>query len=103
MKKLYSSKEPFIIQQIKETLEVRGFGVLVKNEGLAGGCGELPCFEIWPEVWVMDDRDYPRAMELVQELLDAQPEHPDWYCSSCGELNGGAFEVCWSCNAEKKD
>lgn len=103
MKKLYAGKEPFIIQRIKETLESRGFNLLIKNESLAGGCGELPCFDIWPEVWILDNEDYVRAMELVNELLGEQPDQPDWYCPSCGELNGGAFEVCWGCEKEKPD
>ena len=84
-------------------LEDEGFGVLLKNAFLGGGAGELPPTDVWPELWVLDDADYDRAMARVQELLAEQTEPaPDWTCPRCGEVIEGQFAQCWNCGAARE-
>ena len=79
----------------------RGIACLVRNRHLAGGVGELPPNEVWPQLWVTDDDDIPAAERLIEELLGLHAEPaPDWRCPRCGETIEGQFAACWNCGAE---
>ena len=60
--------------------------------------GEVPFFETWPQLWVVNDLDYDRARQLI-EAADAESPTEPWACPSCGEKNEGQFSVCWNCGA----
>ena len=100
MKKLYSSEDRFMIQRVKETLEGNGFPCTIKNESLSGGSGELPYFDTWPEVWLLDDNRYDEAVLLLHEQFESEGPQSEWCCPACGEVNGSAFETCWKCGKE---
>ncbi len=90
-------------QYLKGVLESNNIACLLRNEYLSGGAGELPINETWPELWVLNDEDLPRARELVDAALAAgkQPARA-WVCPRCGELLEGQFEFCWNCGAERE-
>lgn len=99
MIKVYSNESSLIVNHIKNLIEAQGISVMLKNEFAQGAVGEIAAFDAWPELWVTEERDAPRALEIVesaQQPLDA----PDWFCHSCGEQNASSFELCWNCQKE---
>jgi hypothetical protein len=86
---------------LKGLLEGENIEVEVRGEFLYGVRGEVPITpDTCPSVWVMDDADYDRAMELVSSFRQEEPPSPikgdAWRCS-CGEENESQFTECWSC------
>lgn len=101
MKKVYGCENSLMATRIQSLLEPEGIRSLIKNQNLSGALGELPINECWPEIWIMDDADYDRAMEIVSTVLsDADIATSPWNCS-CGEKIEGQFTECWNCGKEK--
>ena len=48
-------------------LEANGIETFLKNEFLSGALGELPFQEVAPQVFVLHEKDLPRAVELLAE------------------------------------
>ena len=103
MKKVYTHENRMLVWNLKNILEDARIECHIKNEFLAGGVGELVPTESWPELWVVNDDDFLRAMEFVNKQIDAQGhDQVDWRCPHCDEENGSNFEVCWKCGVERK-
>ncbi|GMG86488.1 DUF2007 domain-containing protein [Biformimicrobium ophioploci] len=100
MKLVYTHENILMAGNIKALLEREGIEVRMKNEYAGGGRGDLPVFDTWPEVWVVDERDYTRAEKIIAQVSQAA-SGVDWHCPRCGEANAQAFEVCWHCQAER--
>lgn len=98
MKKVYTSSDNIQIGFLKEILEARNIQLLVKNEMLLGAAGEIPLTDIWPEIWVMDDRDETLAKTIIEQVLSTTNEHRQWQCSQCGEWIESQFSECWKCS-----
>ncbi len=101
MKKVYIAKNPADAHLLKGLLEGENIPAEVRGEFLYGVRGEVPITpDTCPSVWVTDDADYDRAMELVSSFREGEPTNPIegevWRCS-CGEENEGQFTECWSC------
>ena len=98
MKKLYSAQDPLMIGHLKNVLESQGIDCVVKNTYLAGAVGELPPIECWPELWVVDDAEYPVAAEVLEKALAplGSVKRP-WQCTKCGEEVEGQCTECWNC------
>ena len=100
MRKVYASDNSAIIGHLRQVLEDHAIPCVVRNDFLLGGAGELPVNETWPELWVIDDRDFERARTLVDGIVAAaHKSEPPWRCASCGEQMEGQFTDCWSCGA----
>ena len=102
MKKVYIAKNPADAHLLKGLFEGEDIEAEVRGEFLYGVRGEVPITpDTCPSVWVMDDADYNRAMELVSIFREGEPpnliEGEAWRCS-CGEENEGQFTECWSCS-----
>jgi hypothetical protein len=82
---------------LRDLLEQSGIACTVKNEQLAGALGEIPPLECLPELWVLDDRALPQALEIVAEATRPAPPGKAWRCRNCGEHNDGEFAACWRC------
>lgn len=101
MKRIYSEPTPLFIHQLKDLLEEQGIATIIKNEFLAGGVGELPPTEVWPELWVVDKEDKGPAKRIVDEFIQSSKSSPqDWTCNCCGEHIEGQFNICWNCGEE---
>jgi len=100
MKKLMSSENPFILANNKEILAQSGIDCIIKNEFIGGASGELPHFELWPEIWVLHDEDLKRAQAIVSEIND-NSRIKEWTCNSCQENNADSFEYCWNCKMDR--
>jgi hypothetical protein len=98
MKKLTSADSLVTINHYKNLLESEGIPAFVRNEFLGSILGEMPFQEVWPELWIRDDLDYERALQLLDSktLLEESPS-ASWRCANCHEENEGQFAACWSC------
>ena len=98
MKKVTSSSSLVTINHYKNLLESEGVPAFLRNEHLGSIVGEMPFQEVWPELWVRNDLDYDRALQLIDaENLIRESPSENWRCRHCGEDNEGQFAACWSC------
>jgi hypothetical protein len=101
LKKVYIAKNPADAHLLKGLLEGENIEAEVRGEFLYGVRGEVPITpDTCPSVWVRDDADYDRAVELVSTFREGEPSSPaegeTWRCR-CGEENELQFTECWSC------
>jgi hypothetical protein len=101
LKKVYIAKNPADAHLLKGLLEGENIEAEVRGEFLYGVRGEVPITpDTCPSVWVMDDAEYDRALELVSIFREGEPTNPiegeAWRCS-CKEENESQFTECWSC------
>ena len=103
MIKLYVSQSLVDVESRKEVLEQAGILCTVKNQQGSSLAGEVPFAEVFPELWVIHDEDYPKAKDIL-ENWDKEPASikSDWRCSQCGEIHEGEFTTCWKCGQERK-
>ena len=101
MKKVYSSDNVIMAGHIHSLLVANNIDCHLRNMNLAGGIGELPLNECWPEVWVNDESDFISAERLIETALAPAEKNETWQCQ-CGEPIEGQFEVCWSCGKERE-
>ena len=106
MRKIYTATNPVDAHLLKGVLESEGIPAVVQGEFLWNTRGEVPISaETSPSVWVIDDMDYDRAVELVKvfqysaEGIDSAS--PEWQCDKCNESNEGQFTECWHCGASR--
>lgn len=99
MKKVTSSDSLVTISHYKNLLESEGISAFLKNEHLGSIMGEMPFQEVWPQLWVRNDLDYDRALQLIdsQKIADESP-NAAWRCSNCDTENEGQFAACWRCS-----
>ena len=103
MKRIHTCDNIVIAGQIQSLLENRDIECFIKNAALAGGIGELPPIECWPEIWIKQDEDESDAKQIIQTFFKQQTEFSNeelknWQCH-CGETIEGQFSQCWNCGA----
>ncbi len=96
MKKVFTHENRMIVFNMKNLLQAEGIATVVVNEFAAGGAGDLPAFDTWPELWVEDDARYTQAQDLLRSILDGNSGQ-SWFCRGCQEENDAAFKICWNC------
>ena len=96
MKKVFTHENRMIVFNMKNVLQEAGIDTVVVNEFAAGGAGDLPAFDTWPEIWVKDDSKFQRAQVILQAILKNNADRA-WVCRQCHESNDAAFEICWNC------
>lgn len=99
MKLVFTHENSLITGNARGLLEAAGIEVVTRNQFSQGGVGELPAFDTWPEIWVVDDADYPRALELLRTAFSGVGD-AEWRCPACAESNDASFEICWRCGGE---
>jgi hypothetical protein len=102
MKRVYSHSNSFLVFNIRNILENNHIQCEVRNDILNSVAGEAPPTDLWPEVWVVRERDYLQAERVVEEAIHGNPKAMSWFCSNCSETNEPAFELCWKCSNERK-
>lgn len=104
MERVFTSSNPALAGLVQSVLESAGIPCLLRNHYLAGAMGELPVNECWPQVWVVDEADAPRAARLIREALPQDGgARPPWTCPTCGEVLEAQFRQCWQCGALPPD
>jgi len=102
MKKLYVSQSLIDVESRKELLDQAEIPCTIKNQRSAMLGGEVPFVEVFPELWVLQDKDFVKAQTLLQDWENAQPlETTSWTCGSCNEVHQKEFTTCWKCNRER--
>lgn len=105
MKQVFVAQHPAEAHLVRGLLEADGIRADVHGESLFGARGEAPATpDTLPSVWVVDDRDAPRAMALLAEYGRPQipgPDQPTWRCPDCEEEVEGQFTECWHCGASR--
>jgi len=98
MKKVTSADSLVTISHYKNILESEGIPAFLRNEYLGAIVGEMPFQDAWPQLWVQNDLDYDRAVQLInsQTISNESPSEP-WRCGKCGTENEGQFAACWNC------
>ena len=99
MKKLTSADSLVTINHYRNLLQSEGIACVIRNEHLGSILGEMPFPEVWPQLWVKNDLDYDRALQLLNEDAVAESPAGSWRCKRCGEDNEGQFAACWNCGA----
>lgn len=98
MRKVYSAATLADAHLVAGLLAREGIAANVLNENAQGGLGEIPFTHAWPEVWVEEAQDVPRALEVIRSLEQAKTDR-SVTCKSCGESSPATFELCWNCGA----
>ena len=96
MKRVFGSYNQQIVHHAKNLLEAAGIRVLIRNQYLSSAMGELPPAECEAQIWVLEDQDEAKALQVLQH----QERGPDWTCT-CGEPLGAQFTQCWRCGAQR--
>ncbi|MFT6927465.1 MAG: hypothetical protein ACJAZP_003101 [Psychromonas sp.] len=100
MKMVYSNENQFLVSNVKNLIEAQEIDTFIKNEFAQGAAGEISPLDSWPEVWIYNDSDFDRAVEIVT-LSQRRSTTVDWICENCSEKNDPSFEICWNCQHEK--
>ena len=100
MKKVTSADSLVTINHYKNLLVSEGIAAFIRNEHLGGILGQMPFQEVWPELWVENDLDYDRALQLIDgsSILRESPASA-WHCANCEAENEGQFSACYKCGA----
>jgi|ERR1044072_119877 hypothetical protein len=103
MKRVFTSNAMSADHEIvKSLLDEAGIPCMIRNEFPSSALSELTPSEASPEVWIMNDEDYPRAREIVDALRNATLESQEaWSCPGCGEAIEGQFTSCWNCGSSQ--
>jgi hypothetical protein len=101
LKKVYTATDPADAHLLKGLLEGDNIPAEVRGEHLYAMRGHLPITqETCPSVWILENGDFERAIELVtairQEGAAATDGARGWRCG-CGEENERQFSECWRC------
>ena len=94
--KLFTAGDIIEAYLLQAFLRSQGVDTIIKNESLQTGLGELPFVESWPEVWLMQARDWDKAYQLLAGFISGETIG-EWSCLVCGERNPDTFELCWVC------
>lgn len=101
MKKVTSADSLVTINHYKNLLVSEGIPAFLRNEHFGSIMGEVPFQEVWPELWVRNDLDYDRALQLIDAArLSEESPSAAWRCRHCGEENEGQFAACWQCGSD---
>lgn len=68
MKKVYTNENIALVGMSKAYLIERGIDCIIRNEFGSSVMGEVAFFEVWPELWVLNEQDYTNAMILLEGL-----------------------------------
>ena len=102
MTKIHSAPHPFVLDNLKNVLQVEGIASEVRTPFLGAARGDLPATECWSELWVLDDADVEKARVVIQSALQpAETTEASWKCRNCGETSEGQFGACWQCGTAR--
>lgn len=98
MKRVHTAANLPEAHLLVDLLAQRGIRSRVFNANASSIAGELPIDCTLPQVWVDDERDAPRAREVI-DTFQRSGTGPPVKCPACGEENPSSFELCWACGA----
>ena len=99
MQRVFTAATLLEAHLVQQMLEAEFIPAAVFNENAHGAAGELPITEVWPEVWIEDDRHRSEARSIIERYEATSSGETRASCAHCGECNPGNFELCWYCGA----
>jgi Putative prokaryotic signal transducing protein len=99
MKCVYTAPNSLMVDHLKLVLDSAGIDSVVEHRQLSSGVGGIPPQETWPELWILDDSQETRALELIARADAEAPAAGQRVCLACGERFGAQFDTCWKCGA----
>ena len=100
MLKLYDASNLPEAHLLLGLLSQAGIAAQILNTYAQGATGEIPFGQAYPEIWLENEDDKPRAQAIISDY-ESTPKITDWvFCRQCGERNPANFELCWQCGKE---
>lgn len=102
MVKVFESLDFPMVGHLCSILESSGIRCEIRNEAGMGLAGEVPFTSVFPELWVLDPADTPRALEMISGFAEKSTgpiEAQTWQCPGCGEEVDAVFAECWNCGS----
>jgi hypothetical protein len=109
MKEIFRDSNLARVELFRTILEGADIPCIVHNaatqQSIVGGLvvAFLPLPDFYPKLSVLEDADYPEAMNL---LRDSEPADPlaanEWICPNCASDVPGHFDRCWNCDSERE-
>ncbi len=99
MKRVYSSLNSMLVDNMANALEQEGIPCEVRNRNARSAIGELPISSVYVELWV-DDEHAEAASRQIEAAIHSDEETSQgesWTCSQCGESIDGSLAECWRC------
>lgn len=87
------------VGQMQSLLESNGIQTFIRNQYGSSVMGEVPFLEVVPQLFVLDEKDLARALELLELDSPRAAEGEDWVCPECGADVDANFDRCWKCGA----
>lgn len=101
-KPLYSAADLSSLAILQSYLADHGIVTQLVNTYLSGAAGELPVFECWPKLMLVDEDLRQYATQLIKEFnKPLAAELTTWECPHCHELVNAELAVCWNCGASE--
>lgn len=75
MRKVYEDQDMTMLGYYQSLLDEAGIETMVKNEYAQQAAGEVPFTQVYPELWVMEDASYDKAVKLIRAVRDSQEPH----------------------------
>jgi Putative prokaryotic signal transducing protein len=97
VKKIYSAGNLLEAHLLLHTLRQAGIEAKVLNENIASALGEIPFTQTYPELWLINEQQEARALDVVRSFLQRESPRELRICGHCGEQNPANFLTCWSC------
>jgi hypothetical protein len=102
MVKFMVSQSLVEIEAVRSRLEDEGISCFIKNQHASSLAGEVPFSEVFPELWLAEDDDLPKAQELLTSWKNAGANRaPHWTCATCGERHEDQYTECWQCGSAR--
>lgn len=104
MRKVFEHPTFHEVGHYESILKSHGIETFLKNQNASLLMGEVPAVAVYPELWVLNDEDYDRAIGLLHDYRRNRPIwEGDWVCAGCGEGVPGTFSACWNCQTERSE
>jgi hypothetical protein len=100
MKRVYSASDLVDARLLADALAGERIRTHLFNASAIGAMGDLPFGETWPEVWIDDERDLPRARDVVAAHAARRVLPGSVRCAACGEDSPSNFDCCWQCGGD---
>ena len=97
MIKVYENFDFSRVGQIQSVLESHGIRTIIKNQFGSSVMGEVPFVEVVPQLFVLEEKDAERALQLIEQEAPKSEAGEDWVCPDCGAEVDGHFSRCWNC------
>lgn len=102
MTKVYSAPHPLVLENLRNVLRLEGIESEVRTPFLGAARGDIPSTECWSELWVLDDQQADRSLELIQSAQEPFEQVGGlWKCRTCGEEVEQQFGACWQCGTAR--